>query len=149
MEVTAEAKYVKLSPRKVRLVAEAIKRLSPALALEHLALMPKRAAGPIALVLKSAVANATHNAKLSADVLRIKSVVVGGGPALKRWHPVSRGRAHPYKKRMSHIRVVLSDERNVIPALSAGKGKSEITALPVSSNKVEGKLPKKKQKGKK
>ena len=113
MEVIAEAKFVKMSPRKVRLVAEAIKKLSPALALEHLALMPKRAAGPVASVLKSALANATNNAKVSAEKLWIKSVIIGGGPALKRWRPVSRGRAHPYKKRMSHIRIVLTDNAEV------------------------------------
>lgn len=113
MEITAEGKYIKMSPRKVRLVAEAIKKLSPSLALEHLALMPKRAGRPIAAVFKSVLANATNNAKLSADNLRIKSIVVSQGPALKRWRPVSRGRAHPYKKRMSHIRIVLSDNAKI------------------------------------
>lgn len=113
MEITAEAKFIKMSPRKVRLVAGALKSLSPTVALEHLALMPKRAAVPVAAVLKSALANATNNAKLQAEALRIKSVIVGGGPALKRWRPVSRGRAHPYKKRMSHIRIVLTDNTEV------------------------------------
>lgn len=112
MQITAQAKYIKMSPRKVRLVAEAIKRLTPAVALDQLSLMPKRAAEPIASVLRSALANATKNAKLDADAMRIKSIVVGGGPALKRWRPVSRGRAHPYKKRMSHITVVLTNDQS-------------------------------------
>lgn len=120
MEVIAEAKFVRMSPRKVRPVAEAIKSLSPLVALEKLALMPKRAAKPIATALKSALANATNkqsfrpgglNAKLKEESLRIKSIVVGSGPALKRWRPVSRGRAHPYKRRMSHIRVVLEEKK--------------------------------------
>lgn len=109
MDITAQAKFVKMSPRKVRLVTEAIKKMPPVLALSQLALMPKAAADPVAKVLKSAVSNATNNAKLAAESLVIKSVTVGGGPAFKRWRPVSRGRAHPYKKRMSHITVVLSD----------------------------------------
>lgn len=112
MEVVAEAKFVKMSPRKIRTVVEAVKRLVPNAALEHLALMPKRAARPVALALKSALANAKHNLKLAEDNLRIKSIVVSQGPALKRWRPVSRGRAHPYKKRMSHIKIVL-ETKNV------------------------------------
>ena len=110
MDIVAEAKYTTVSPRQVRPVAQAVNKLSPAIAIAHLAVMSRRAAKPVAAVLKSAVANATKNAKLSEDSLRIKLIVVDGGPALKRWRPVSRGRAHAYKKRMSHIRVVLTDE---------------------------------------
>lgn len=121
MEVTAEAKYIRMSPRKVRLVADAVKHLSPKVALSHLALMPKRAAGPIAKTLKSALANATSNAKLVSDNLAIKSIVISGGPALKRWRPVSRGRTHPYKKRMSHIKVILSDELKTKPVESKSR----------------------------
>lgn len=111
MEIVAQAKYIKISPRKVRLVADAVKRLSPLVALENLALMPKRASRPIAQVLKSALANATNNGKLPPEALLIKSMIVDGGPALKRWRPVSRGRSHPYKKRMSHIRIVLEEKK--------------------------------------
>lgn len=121
MEIIAEAKYIKMSPRKVRLVAMAIKKLTPVLALSHLALMPKQASKPVVAALKSAMANAINNAKLKEENLRIKAITVAGGPALKRWRPVSRGRAHPYKKRMSHIRVVLSDE-----GISVGKNVKEV-----------------------
>jgi len=107
MEITAEAKYIKMSPRKVRLVAETIRMTSALIALEHLLVMRKSAAKPVAEVLKSAVANATNNLKLAADGLIVKEVVVGGGPAFKRFQPVSRGRAHTYKKRMSHIKIIL------------------------------------------
>lgn len=111
MEVVAEAKYIKMSPRKVRLVAGAVRKLAPDVALSRLALMPRRASGPVAQVLKSAIANATNNAKLASDQLAIKSITVGGGPALKRWRPISRGRTHPYKKRMSHIKIVLEEKK--------------------------------------
>lgn len=109
MDIIAEAKYIRMGPRKVRGVVDAVKHLAPNIALLHLGAMPRRAAAPIAKVLKSALANATNNAKIAQESLSIKSIVVSGGPALKRWRPVSRGRAHPYKKRMSHIRIVLTD----------------------------------------
>lgn len=126
MDIKAEAKYIKISPRKVRLVVDAIRKLAPDVALARLALMPKRASGPVAQVLKSALANATNNAKLAQDSVVIKAITVAGGPALKRWRPVSRGRAHPYKKRMSHIRIVLTDEiSNVKYQISNRSNKGE------------------------
>lgn len=111
MEIIAQGKYIKISPRKVRLVADAIRKLAPDIALSRLALMPKRASRPITNVLESALANATNNAKLSSEKLAIKSIIIGSGPALKRWRPVSRGRSHPYKKRMSHIKIVLEEKK--------------------------------------
>lgn len=91
-------------------MAEAIRKVSPKLALSQLKLMRKGAAKPLYSLLKSALANATNNVKLSADNLAIKTVVVEGGPALKRFRPVSRGRSHAYKKRMSHIKIVLEEK---------------------------------------
>ena len=113
MDITAHAKYIKISPRKVRVVAAAIRRLVPQQALSQLALMPRRAGDPIAKVLQSAIANAKNNAKLAPETLTIKSIVVDGGASQKRWRPVSRGRAHAYKKRTSHIRIVLTDNVQV------------------------------------
>ncbi len=110
MEITATAKYIRISPRKVRLVAEAIRKISPALALSQLRLMRKGAAKPLYSLLKSALANAANKVKLSIDNLAIKAIVVEGGPALKRFRPVSRGRSHAYKKRMSHIKIVLEEK---------------------------------------
>ena len=120
MEIIAQAKNIKISPRKVRVVAEAVKKLSPSLALSQHALMSRRPAGPIAKVLQSAMANATHNAKLPLDSLTIKTIVVEGSTFLKRWRPVSRGRAHAYKKRASHIRIVLTDEKTRAAGIASG-----------------------------
>lgn len=107
MEVKAEAKYIRISPRKVRLVVDAIKGLSPQRALEHLRFIKKRAAQPLMKVIKSAMANAKKNFGLKVEDLKFKEIQVGEGPTLKRWRAVSRGRAHPIMKRTSHIKVVL------------------------------------------
>lgn len=107
MEIKAEAKYVRISPRKVRLVVDAIKHLPLNRAIEELRLINKRAAFYIRKILVSARTNAVHNRQLDESGLAIKSIEVNSGPALKRWQPVSRGMAHGYKKRLSHIKVVL------------------------------------------
>lgn len=109
MEYRAMSKYVRMSPRKVGLVAHAVKTLSPREAIRQLERMPKRAGKVIADVIASAVANA-RGKDANEAALRIKRMEVLAGPAMKRWRAVSRGQAHPYKKRMSHIRVILTDE---------------------------------------
>lgn len=107
MEIIAESKFVRISPRKVRLVAAAISDLPIKDALAQLVFIKKRAALPILKVLKSAVANAVNNAKVSEDRLHIKSIVVNEGSRLKRFRAAARGHTRPYLKRSSHIRVVL------------------------------------------
>jgi large subunit ribosomal protein L22 len=106
MEFKAEQKYMLLSPRKVRPVVVAIKKLTPKRALEVLPFIKRRASETLLKVIKSAVANAnTKNVDLAQ--LTFKEIQIGEGPRLKRGQPVSRGRWHPIKKRMSHIRVIL------------------------------------------
>lgn len=107
MEITATARFVKVSPRKVRLVAQSIKSKSPTQALEVLRLTKKSGSLSLQKVLSSAIANATNNLKLAKENLHIKRIEVGEAGAFKRFHPVARGRTHPYKKRMSHIQIVL------------------------------------------
>lgn len=110
MQVQAVSRSVKISPRKVRIVADAIRSLSVGEALQAVALIRKRGGSALEKTLKSAIANAVHNAKLSQEVLFIKEIDVTDGPALKRYHPSTRGRIHPYKKRSSHIRIVLAEK---------------------------------------
>lgn len=107
MDIIAETKAVTISPRKVRLVADAIRKLTLNDALSLLALAPKRSARPLAKTLQSAIANAMHNNQLSQDSLRLKAVEVMEGPVMKRFHASTRGRIHPYKKQTSHIRIIL------------------------------------------
>jgi len=107
MEVIAESHSVRISPRKVRLVADAIRNKSVAQALNALTLIKKRGAVPLYKTLKSAIANAINNAKVKQDSLVIKNIDVDQGPFIKRYRPSTRGRVHPYKKRSSHIKIVL------------------------------------------
>jgi len=97
MEVKAIAKAVRISPRKLRLVAEAVKHMSIDDAYGALEVTHKRAAKVVQKTLKSAVANAVTNAKLDKDNLMIASVLVNESQPFKRFRPSTRGRIHPYK----------------------------------------------------
>ena len=110
MEVKAYTKYARMSPLKVRKVARAIQGRNAGEALEMLSLIPRKSARLIGKTLKSAIANAENNNNLTSDALTIKSTIIEEGPAFERFRPAARGSAHPYKKRTSHIRIVLTDE---------------------------------------
>jgi large subunit ribosomal protein L22 len=109
MEVKAITKYQRMSPSKVGPVARVIRGKSASDALGILQAMPKKSARLIEKTLKSAIANATNNAKLKAEDLQVKSAVANEAPKMKRWQPKARGSAGPILKRMSHIEVVLTD----------------------------------------
>ncbi len=112
MEFQATAKYIRVSPRKVRLVAAKFAGQNVAGALATLGALPKHASRPLAKLVQSAAANAVKKQpEMRNDMLFIKSLDVMEGPVIKRYLPVSRGMAHTYKKRMTHIRVVLTDEK--------------------------------------
>lgn len=113
MEIRASSQFIRVSPRKVRLVADAVRPLSLPLALAHLRSMDKWASGHLHKTLKSCIANAVNTMKVKEDQLTIKSIMVDEGPSFKRWQPVSRGMAHGYKKRTSHITVVLEAKQTV------------------------------------
>jgi len=110
MEITARAKSVRMSPRKVRLVADTIRNIPVKKALQMLTVIEKRGAYALTKLLKSAVANAIHNAKLIEDNLIIHELTVTEGSALKRFHASTRGRVHPFKRKSSHIRLVLKEK---------------------------------------
>lgn len=110
MEIIAKANFVKVSPRKARLIVDGIKHMSIDEALNTLKIVSRAGSREISKVLKSAVANATANFKLSKENLIIKSITVNEAGSFKRFHPTARGRVHPYKKRMSHIMVILEEK---------------------------------------
>jgi large subunit ribosomal protein L22 len=110
MEVTAKTKFARMSPRKVRNLAAAIQGLPVADALKITEFSERKGAMLIGKTLKSVIANAENNAKLSADTLRVKEAVVEPGPSLKRFWPRARGSASPILKRTCHIKITLSDE---------------------------------------
>lgn len=110
MEVSATTKYVRLSPRKARDLVRVIKGLPVKQALAITRLTRRKAAFHLWKTLRSAVANAEHNHDLSEDSLYVKEAVIEEGPRLRRWWPRARGMVSPIRRRMSHIRVVLTDE---------------------------------------
>jgi large subunit ribosomal protein L22 len=109
MRVSATAKYLRGSTRKIRLVTEAIKGLPVEEAAAKLKFMPQAAAASVAMVLKSATANAENNLNRSADELIVADAIANEGPTIKRWRPRAQGRAFPIHKPMTHITVVVAD----------------------------------------
>ncbi len=109
MEVRAIARHIRMSPRKVRLVGNAIKGMSVREAMAALLLIPNKAGDPIAKAVKSAAANAENNYNLSTDDLYVVQVVADPGRSLKRFRARARGRAAPIIKRSSHITVVVKE----------------------------------------
>lgn len=125
MEITAIAKYTRISPRKIRGLAKEIKKLKIADALNVLEYSSKRGAQYIKEVIQSALANAKNNFKIEKDNLFIKKIDVSEGPAFKRQQAVSRGMSHPYKRRTSHIRVVLEQIKVISEKEKKIKSKGE------------------------
>lgn len=111
MLVKAEQKYIRQSPRKLNLIAGAIRHLSLDEALTQLQAQPKKAAQPILKTLNQAIANATNNAGLKRETLKINRLEVLAGSTYKRWRAVARGLAHPILKRTSHIKIILEGEK--------------------------------------
>lgn len=109
MEFTTIQKYIHTSPRKLRLVADMVRKMKPASALVNLQFTNKAAAEPLAKAIKTVLANAKQQ-NASVDSLVFKSIEINESVKLKRHQPQARGRVNPFKKRMSHIKVVLAAE---------------------------------------
>jgi large subunit ribosomal protein L22 len=115
-EVRAQAKYVRMSPRKARLVAEHIRGRSVPEARAVLAFTAREAAGEIDKVLQSAVSNAEANHGIAEDRLYISAAYVDGGPVMKRWRARVRGRVARIRKRTCHITVRLTERPEAVVA---------------------------------
>lgn len=96
-------RYLRISPKKVNLVADLIRGKGVESAINFLQFTPKKSARPLMQVLKSAVSNAEQNFKQNRGNLYVSKIIVNEGSTLKRSRPVSRGRSHPIRKRTSHI----------------------------------------------
>jgi large subunit ribosomal protein L22 len=127
MQYEATAKYVHMSPRKVGLLVDGLRGMAAVKALAALSVMPQKATKPLVDILKSAIANAKQK-NAAIESLTISEFTVTGGPVLKRWHAASRGMAHPYKKRMSHVHVVVSENEKAEKVVVAKEVKKEQTA---------------------
>ena len=99
-----------MSPRKVGVVAALVRGRTVEEALIILEHVPRRSATPVLKTIKSAAANADHNHNLKPDTLRITEISVTHGPRLKRYRPAAHGRALPFQRRTSHIRVSVDGE---------------------------------------
>ncbi|MBC7344667.1 MAG: 50S ribosomal protein L22 [Clostridia bacterium] len=110
MEARAQARYVRISPRKVRQVADLIRGKKVADALAILRFTPKRGSLVIAKVLRSAVANAEHNLNLDPDGLYVSKIFVDEGPTWKRYRPRAMGRVNLRRRRTSHITVYVAEK---------------------------------------
>jgi large subunit ribosomal protein L22 len=107
IEVKAFARFIHMSPRKLRLVADTIRKSRVDRALEQLKFSSKNAALPISKLLNSAIANAVHNHNFNKEDLVVKAITVDGGPVIKRMFPRAQGQGQIIKRRMSHINIIL------------------------------------------
>jgi ribosomal protein L22 len=110
--VRASSRYVRIAPRKARLVADQVRGLQIEKARALLQFSPRAAAHDIRKLIDSAAANAENNHDLIADEMRVAEITVDEGPTLKRYRPRARGSASPIHKRTSHIAVALSPEED-------------------------------------
>jgi large subunit ribosomal protein L22 len=116
-EVRAEAKYVRMSPRKARLVAEHIRGRSVPEARAVLAFTSREAAQVLQKVLQSAVSNAESNHGIAEERLYVKAAYADSGPVMKRWRARARGRVARIRKRTCHITVLLAELPQAAPAV--------------------------------
>ena len=109
-EHKAHLRYLRTAPRKVRLVARALRGKSAKEAETALRFMVKKSAEPMLKLLRSAVANAKHNFNIPQEKLFVKNITVDKGPILKRSMPRARGSASPIHKHTSHISIILIEK---------------------------------------
>ena len=110
MEAFAYVKFVRMSPRKVKLVCDMIRGQDVKTATAYLSQTSKAACEPMAKLLKSAVANAEHNHGMNADNLYVSTAVANPGPILKRMMPRAQGRAYRINKRTSHVTLAVTEK---------------------------------------
>lgn len=110
MEVSAKVSFVRITPRKMGLIADEIRGKGINEALTYLRFSPrKRTAGVLYTLLKSAVANADQRGSIDVDTLFVKTILVGQGPTLKRFRPRAKGSAFRINKKTSHVSVTLGE----------------------------------------
>lgn len=137
MDVRARLRFLRIGPRKVRLLTNLLRGRSVASAEAQLRVTPKAAAKPLLKLLQSAVANARHNYQLDPDRLVIQSFLTDEGPKLRRWTPRAFGRAAPILKRMSHVTIVLRErmaqsEQRIVGGKSRRSATSSLPKPPAS-----------------
>ena len=127
MEARAQARYIRVTPRKARRVVDLIRGLPATEAQAVLRFAPQAASEPVGKVLASAIANAEHNFKLDTDTLVVSRAWVDEGPTLKRFRPRAQGRAYRVNKRTSHITVVVESREEETTSARGGQRKTRRT----------------------
>ena len=122
MEAKAVEKFIRISPRKLRYVADAIRTKRVDYAVDLLTFTTKKAALIIKKAVQSAAANATENHKMNEDDLVVEKIFINEGPILKRFRPRARGRATRIRKRTSHLTVIVSDGKEEEAKGNGSKG---------------------------
>jgi large subunit ribosomal protein L22 len=150
-KITAKLNYLKITPRKVRLIANTLKGLSTQEAQAQLLIRRQRAAKPLLKLLNSAVANAKNIKNIDQSKLFIKDLRVDQGPMLKRFLPRAMGRATPIHKKMSHITLVLDEGKQkfinrftIIPPPKKEKTKKEVKPKAPKTEELKTEKPKEK-----
>jgi large subunit ribosomal protein L22 len=138
MEVVATSKWVRVTPRKARLVAATVTGMPVGDALTLLTFSPRGVAVDVAKVIKSAAANAEHNYNLDASALRISRIEVDGGMVIKRFRPKPRGMAGSIFKRTSHLRAFVTDgQSGTVTRRPAAKAAATATPAPAADPPVK------------
>ncbi len=138
MRVKAINKYLKISPKKMRLVANMIRGMKVDQAVDHLRFIPKKASPMILKILQSAIANAEHNFNLKKENLLIKEIFIDGGPMIKRWRARAFGRAAMIRRRSSHCSIILEEKerRTVLEMMSELLWKATTIVFPSPRNEM-------------
>ncbi len=123
MEIQTIQRYIHTSPRKLRLVADMVRGMEPQKAVDVLMVTPKVAGRDLVKAIQTVLANAKH-AGMDVEKVGFKKFEINESTKMRRFRAGSRGRVKPYKRRMSHIKIVLSDEGKV-DSKKGGKGKAE------------------------
>ncbi len=137
MLIKAVQKYTRQTPRKVRLVANAVRKMPLDKALRQLAVIEKKATLVVSKVVRQAMADAIHNHGYKVEDLTLDNILVTEGPRYRRFRAVSRGRAHGIIKRTSHVTVILKTKDEEVK--TAAPAKVEAKAAPKTKVKKEAK----------
>lgn len=152
MEVQAFTKSIRISSRKVKPIADLVRRQTPAQALLTLKFTTKKAAEPLSKTIASAIANAKHNFGLEEKTLRFKKLEILKGPTIKRYRFAARGRVRPILKRTTNIRVVLETAEQAVvkePQMKKVTEEPKTTEVKVEKEQEEAKTQETKEEGKK
>jgi large subunit ribosomal protein L22 len=148
-QATAIGRNIRVSPRKLNLVAQTIRGKRVDRALNELTFSPKRIAKTVKKILQSAIANAENNHDLDVDDLVVSEASVGKNLVMKRFHARARGNAGGIEKFFSQITIVVEEKREEAPAKSEGKKESKTDAAKPAAKKSSAKAPAKKPAAKK